>query len=308
MKTSTLNNHNLSLPEFPFQENEFEVRSKYIEANGQKFFLLESGKKEGRPLLLLHGFPEFSYAWKHQIAYFANQGYFVIAPDQRGYGRSSKPKSISDYSLDRLSEDVIAILDAYKFSKVDIIGHDWGGAVTYWTISKFPDRFTKACVLNLPHPTVMKRKILSDKSQRKKSMYILFFRIPWLPEFLLSRKNFRKLERSLTKTSIKGAFSSEEISIYKEAWSQPDCVRSMLNWYRAMTKNPPKLIRSRKIQVPTRIFWGEKDRFLSKEMALETLPLLSQGSVRFFPKATHWIHHEIPEILNPELLSFLNET
>ncbi|PKA17726.1 alpha/beta fold hydrolase [Leptospira haakeii] len=284
-----------------------EVRSKYIDANGQKFFLLESGPKDGKPLLLLHGFPEFSYAWKNQIGYFAELGYLVIAPDQRGYARSSKPKSISDYGLDILSEDIISILDTYGISKTDIIAHDWGGAVAYWTLSKFPERFRKACILNVPHPTIMKRKIISDKAQRKKSMYILFFRIPWLPEFLLSRLNFRKLERSLTKTSMKGAFSPEEISLYKEVWAIPGCIKSMLHWYRAAVKNPPKLIRTRKIKIPTRIFWGEKDRFLAKEMAEETLELFSDASVRFFSKGTHWIHHEIPEILNPELASFLLE-
>ncbi|TGL61000.1 alpha/beta fold hydrolase [Leptospira sarikeiensis] len=292
---------------FPFPSDFPEVRSKYLEANGQKFFILESGPKEGKPLLLLHGFPEFSYAWKNQIGYFAKLGYLVIAPDQRGYARSSKPKSISDYGLDNLSEDIISILDVYGISKTDIIAHDWGGAVAYWTLSKFPDRFRKACILNVPHPTIMKRKILSDKTQRKKSRYILFFRIPWLPEFLLSRSNYKKLERSLTKTSIKGAFSEEEIKLYKEAWSMPRCVKSMLHWYRAVVKNPPKLIRSRKIQVPTRIFWGEKDRFLEKEMAEETLTLFKEASVRFFSKGTHWIHHEIPDILNPELSSFLSE-
>ncbi len=295
-------------PNFPFPSDSPEVRYKYIEANGQKFFVMESGPINGKPLLLLHGFPEFSYAWKNQISYFAKKGYRVIAPDQRGYGRSSKPKSISEYNLDLLSSDVTAILDRYGIDQTDLIGHDWGGAVTYWAISKFPERFRKACILNVPHPTIMKRKILSDKIQRKKSMYILFFRIPWLPEFLLSRKNFLKLERSLTKTSQKGAFSKEKIDLYKEVWALPGTIKSMLHWYRAAVKNPPKLIRSRKILVPTRIFWGEKDRFLSKDMALETLSLLKEGSVRFFPKGTHWIHHEMPEELNQELFSFLNES
>lgn len=293
---------------FPFPSGSPEVRSKYVEANGQRFFVLESGPKDGRPLLLLHGFPEFSYAWKNQIPYFADKGYLVIAPDQRGYARSSKPKSKSEYNLDHLSEDVIAILDAYGFPQVDIVGHDWGGAVVYWVLSKFPNRFRRACILNVPHPTIMKRKLLSDKKQRKKSRYILFFQIPWLPEFLLSRRNYWKLSRSLTKTTTRReAFSEEEIELYKQAWAFPGALKSMLHWYRAMVSNPPKTIRSRKIQVPTRIFWGEKDRFLSKEMATETLDLLKEGSVKFFPKASHWIHHEIPEELNPELLAFLDQ-
>ncbi|RHX87805.1 alpha/beta fold hydrolase [Leptospira stimsonii] len=281
-------------------------RHQFISSGNIKLHVVTVGNPKNPPLLFLHGFPEFWYGWKNQIDFFLIQGYFLILPDLRGYAESGKPWFFSSYRISLLSFDIVSILDSLQIEKADCIAHDWGAAVIWNSLYENPERFRNVCILNMPHLETIKHTILNDKIQRKKTSYIFFFLLPLIPEYLLIRNKFRMLWNSLIKTSNKGSFSSEDFLHYRKAWSGFRTVRSMLNWYRAAIFFPPKLPKekNRKLPHPVKIFWGERDPFLKKEMGKDSLSFLENGEYQGF-SATHWLHHDIPEILNPSLYEFL---
>jgi epoxide hydrolase 4 len=209
-----------------------------------------AGPEDGPALLLLHGFPEFWYGWRKQIAPLAEAGFRVVVPDQRGYNLSSKPPAVRDYRLGELTADVIAIADRIGREKILLAGHDWGAGVAWNTAMRYPGRIEKLAILNVPHPAVMMRFLRTNPRQMLRSWYMLFFQIPMLPEFLFLRDGTRRLLR----TSRKGAFSPEDLERYREAWSQPGALTAMINWYRALPREMPYLAAAEsRVSVPTRI-------------------------------------------------------
>ncbi|MFL4972307.1 MAG: alpha/beta fold hydrolase [Microvirga sp.] len=114
--------------------------------------VVEAGPPEGRPAILLHGFPEFWYGWRHQLGALAAAGLRVVAPDQRGYNLSDKPKGLESYTLDCLAGDVVALADALGCDRVSLVGHDWGGLVAWWTAARHGERVERLAILNAPHP------------------------------------------------------------------------------------------------------------------------------------------------------------
>jgi pimeloyl-ACP methyl ester carboxylesterase len=276
-----------------------------ISTNGINLHVVQSGPKDGRLVILLHGFPEFWYGWRHQIPYLAEKGYRVWAPDQRGYNISDKPEGIRNYNLDLLAADVNGLIDASGREKVYLVGHDWGAVVAWWTTLKYPQHVQKLVILNAPHPAVSARTMRDDPEQRRRSRYFLFFQLPWLPEMLLRANNWRVTVESLIKTSAPDTFVEEDIEYYREAWSQPGAFTSMLNWYRAVFQARPKSLPSPHIRVPIRILWGARDPFIIREAAEMSLKFLDNGELFYFENATHWIQHEEAEDVNRHLSEFL---
>ncbi len=256
-------------------------------------------------MVLLHGFPEFWYGWQRQIEPLADAGFRVVVPDQRGYNQSSKPADVRDYRISELSADVLAIADQIGREKIFLAGHDWGAAVAWNTALRHPERVAKLAILNVPHPAVMLRALRTKPRQMLRSWYVLFFQIPALPEFLLSRNGFESCARTLEKTSRAGTFSAEDLARYREAWSQPGAMTAMVNWYRALLRDMPEpKSLTVKTRMPTRILWGAKDAFLLREMAAESLKYCDRGELFEFPETTHWIQHEEPARVNQLLIEF----
>lgn len=262
-----------------------------------------SGPKDGPVVVLLHGFPEFWYGWHRQIEPLAAAGFRVIVPDQRGYNLSSKPRGVASYALMQLVSDVIAIADQLGQQKVFLAGHDWGAAVAWSAALLHPQRIAKLAILNVPHPSVMRRYVYTRLPQTLRSWYIFFFQIPWLPEALLSAFNFRIATRALQGSSRPGTFSAEELAQYRAAWSQPGALTAMINWYRAAIRYRIPFP-DRTVRVPTRILWGERDRFLMAGMAHESLRYCANGELFTFAEASHWLQHEQPERISQLLLEF----
>ena len=154
-----------------------------VSANGSRFHIAEAG--DGPLVLMLHGFPEFWYGWRHQIGPLAEAGLRVIVPDQRGYGRSDRPQGISAYHLDRLAGDVLALADAYGFATFRLVGHDWGGLVAWWVASHHPERIERLAILNAPHPGIVGAYMRHHPGQWMRSVYVGLFQLPNLPERLL---------------------------------------------------------------------------------------------------------------------------
>ena len=263
----------------------------------------EAGPGTGPPTLLLHGFPEFWYGWRHQIGPLAGAGLRVVVPDQRGYGLSDKPQEIGAYHLDRLASDVLALIDACGLPTVRLVGHDWGGLVAWWVASHHPDRITRLAILNAPHPGIVGAYMRHHPGQWLRSAYVGLFQIPRLPERLLTADRCRALRHALTSTSRPGAFAAADLDRYVEAWLRPGAMTAMLNWYRALVRlpraEPPR------VRVPTLVLWGERDTALQSGLAEASLAFCDEGRLKAYPRASHWLAHEEPASVNAELTRFL---
>ena len=282
---------------------------RHLQANGVRLHVVLAGPEDGPLVVLLHGFPEFWYGWRRQIHALAAAGFRVAVPDQRGYHLSEKPRGIGAYDLPRLAGDVLGLLDALGRRQACVAGHDWGGAVAWHLAEHHPDRVERLAVLNVPHPYVMHRALLTSPAQRRKSKYIFFFQLPWLPEWRLRRDGCAALTWVLTRTSRPGTFTAEDFAHYRAAWTRPGALTAMLHWYRAafwraLLHSPARP----RITVPTRLIWGAQDFALGREMARPSIDLCADGDLVFIEEATHWVQHEEPGRVNDLLLGFFEPT
>ena len=262
-----------------------------------------SGPADGPVVILLHGFPEFWYSWHQQIEPLASSGFRVIVPDQRGYNLSSKPRGAANYALSHLTSDVLAIADHLGAEKFFLAGHDWGAAVAWSVALLHPQRIAKLAILNVPHPSVMRRYLASSRRQIRRSWYMFFFQLPFLPEDAFTIFNYRLGVRSLVRSSRPNTFSSEDLAQYRSAWSQPHALTSMINWYRAAFRYRTKFPDST-VHVPTRILWGERDAFLLADMAQDSLRYCDSAELYTFANASHWLQHEEPARVSQLLIDF----
>jgi pimeloyl-ACP methyl ester carboxylesterase len=284
----------------------WQPRHVWIEHGGVRLHALEDGPPGGPLVLLLHGFPEFSGAWRHQAPALARAGFHVVALDQRGYALSDKPSNASAYSIDTLAADVLAAADAYGAARCHVAGHDWGGAVAWWLAIQTPERIARAAILNAPHPAAFARLIRRSPRQVLRSAYMLVFQVPWLPEWLASRNGMQAAVDALRGSSRPGTFDDAAIEAYRDAWRQPGAWTGMINWYRAAFRRPPLVRGSTRTGVPVLLLWGDQDRFLDSRLASESVAYCADGRLVRLPRATHWLQHEAPDIVNRELLTFFS--
>jgi len=275
--------------------------------DGVRLHYVEAG--EGPLVLLLHGFPAFWYAWRDQIPALAAAGYRVVAPDMRGYNLSEKPPGVISYRVEALTADVAALIRHLGVEWATVVGHDWGGAVA-WQLPVFhPEVVERLAVLNAPHPGALLRE-LRTLEQLRRSWYIAFFQLPWLPELALRAGDAALLRRLLRQDPVRpGAFDDADIQRYVDALMQPGAATATLNYYRALVqRNPLELSRQlqQPVAVPTLLIWGQQDRFLG--------PRLTEGLARWVPDlrieriadAGHWVMADAPERVNELLLAFLH--
>ena len=166
----------------------------------------EAGPADGPLVVLLHGFPEFWYGWRHQIGALAAAGYRVLAPDQRGYHLSDRPRGLDAYAVDRLAADVIGLIAARGRDTATVVGHDWGAGVAWWLALRHPSWLERMAILNVPHPAVLLRHLRRDPTQWLRSWYILFFQLPRLPEALLRANDYAGMARGLRRSAQAGTF------------------------------------------------------------------------------------------------------
>ncbi len=281
------------------------MNHQYIKTNDISLHVVQAGPVDGPLVILLHGFPEFWYGWRQQIAALTEAGYRVWVPDQRGYNLSDKPAGLENYTLDLLAKDVVGLIEPAGEETAVVVGHDWGANVAWWLAAKHPERLSKMVALNVPHWAVMARQLRQNKAQRRKSWYIFFFQLPWLPEALLRRNNWALAARALQESSRPGTFSAADLEKYRQAWSQSGAMTGMINWYRAVIRRQPTQRPDSRIRVPTLLIWGAQDRFLGQELAQPSVDLCENGRLALIPEASHWVQHEEPEQVNQLLLDFL---
>jgi pimeloyl-ACP methyl ester carboxylesterase len=241
-----------------------------------------AGDPANPPIILLHGFPESHRTWRHIIPDLA-QDHFVLAPDQRGFARSSKPADVSDYTPDKIVGDLLALANRFDIDRFTLVGHDWGGAIAWMAALQYPDRVRKLVIINAPHPFVMQKTLFDDMAQREASQYIRAFRNPDLERHIESIGLSAFFDGSFMKHTDFEKIADEK-PVYLDQWGQPGAMTAMLNWYRAsaiqvpaMDENParPAFLDAPfpPLKVPTLVIWGLGDKALlpSQLEGLETL-------------------------------------
>ncbi len=280
-------------------------RENMLTVNGVRLHVVEAGEPDAPLLLLVHGFPEFWWGWRHQISTLAASGYHVVAPDMRGYNRSEVPQGVDAYQLDILAEDVIALADAYGADRFHLVGHDWGGVVSWWVAARHPGRLNRLVVLDAPHPGTWLSQALKHPTQVLRSTYAAFFQFPSVPEAVLGSFNSAALRAMMRRTARAGTFTTADLDRYSTAWSQPGSLTGMLNYYRALFRRKEGL--SARIEPPTLILWGENDVALELHIAERALELCGDGRLVVIEGASHWLHLEQPDRINAELVDFLGK-
>ena len=280
------------------------IEFKYIDTNGITLHVALAGPEDGELVILLHGFPEFWYGWRNQIDALVRSGYRVAVPDQRGYNKSDKPAGRKAYTIDILAQDIAGLIKSMDREDAFIIGHDWGGAVGWHLAATHPEVVRGFIAVNIPHMGVFPRVLLQAPSQLIRSIYMAFFQLPILPERLMRTKDFEHMAKGIRRTGRAGAFTAGALESYKSAWREPGALSGMLNWYRALPFSINK-INTDRINVPVKIIWGDKDPFLSKKLAAESLKFTDTREVTWVHGATHWVHLEEPHTVNREIFTFI---
>jgi pimeloyl-ACP methyl ester carboxylesterase len=272
---------------------------------GIRLHYVEAGS--GPLVVLLHGFPEFWYSWRHQIEPLAAAGYRVVAPDMRGYNLSSRPQGWRDYDLRLLAGDIAGLVRALGEESCFLAGHDWGAAVAYGVAMYQPQVVRRLAILNVPHPVRMLEGFRTAR-QLRKSWYMFFFQIPRLPERLFEREDFSFAKRSLRADS-KGAFTDDDLDRYVEAWSQPGALTGMINYYRAALRRSLRGIAAQlqPIECETLVIWGMQDRHLGSELADPPREWVPHVRLERIEQATHWVQHDAPERVNALLVEHFGD-
>jgi epoxide hydrolase 4 len=278
--------------------------SRFVPVNGVKLHVREFGPAAGRPVLLLHGFPEFWWGWREQFGPLADAGFRVWAPDQRGYNLSDRPQGIAAYTQDVLADDAAGLLEAMG-GRAALVGHDWGAAIAWRVAVRYPYLVSRLVAMDVPHPAVMDAALRHDLRQLHRSWYVFAIQAPWLPERRLQADGFRRLIRNLRSGAKAGSFDEAEIEEYRRAWSQPGALHAMLSWYRAAVRRRAAPFAAPRVTVPALVVWGAEDQYVLPYLAERSAELCDDARLEILPGATHWLHHEEPEAVNRLLLEFL---
>ena len=281
------------------------IEHRYADLGDVRLHYVEAG--EGPLVVLLHGFPQFWYMWRFQIPALAGAGFRVVAPDMRGYNLSEKPRGVRSYRVELLARDVERLILACGEESAAVVGHDWGAAVAWVTGMMHPERVKRLGIHNVPHPERFARGLLRP-AQLLRSSYMFFFQIPHLPEKVLAAGDFASLRHALRNEPMhSGVFTDEDIELYVEALARPGVLTAALNYYRALFRRNPLKARAllRKIEVPVMVIWGERDRFLGKELAEPDPSWVPDLRVERLPDASHFVAEDRPDEVNTLLIEFL---
>jgi pimeloyl-ACP methyl ester carboxylesterase len=274
-------------------------------ANGIDFELAEAGSGD-RLALCLHGFPELNASWRYQMPMLAARGWRVWAPNLRGYGMTTRPDGVAAYHLDRLVEDVAALIDASGAKEVMLVAHDWG-AIIAWTFAIRRIRpISRLVIMNVPHPYVFRREIKRWR-QIRPSWYAFFFQLPWLPERALARNDAAGIRRAFLNMAIdKSRFPPALLDVYAAAALRPGALTAMINYYRSAGRTGSYFNNGDgRVDVPVLMIWGEEDTALNIHCTEGTEDYCADFRLERLPGVSHWVQQEAPERVNAILADWL---
>lgn len=273
------------------------IQFEYLATNNIRVHTALAGPIDGKPVFLLHGFPEAWFGWENQIAPLVEAGFRVIVPDQRGYNLSDKPRGVSNYKMDLLGDDILGLADQLGYEDFYLAGHDFGAMVSWSLALRVPQRIKRLVIANVPHPAVFKTYLKSHPAQMLKSWYAIFFQIPGLPERFVRANKWQFLI-----SAMPDDLSKEEQNRYRQAWSQPGAITGMINWYRATFSSSSPARVENTIKPSTLIIWGKQDPHLSHQMAPLSLEYCQDGQLVMIDDATHWVQHDKAEQVSQLLI------
>lgn len=269
-----------------------------LAGDGVTLAVLDEG--EGTPVLLLHGFPDSSHLWRHQIPALTAAGFRAIAPDLRGFGQSDRPEGVEDYRVTRSVADLVAVLDALGLERAHVVGHDWGAAVAWALASFVPERVDRLVALSVGHPAAQGRRSIE---QREKGWYQLLFQFTGVAEELVAREDWR-----LFRQFLRGA---GDLDRYLSDLARPGALTAGMNWYRANLGPQMELAPRRSVPPVTATtlgLWSTGDNYVLEEGMLRSAELVS-GPWRYerIEDASHWMQLDAPERVNELILEFLDD-
>jgi epoxide hydrolase 4 len=286
------------------------IRHGYAQIGGVRLHYAERGRG-GRLVILLHGFPECWYSWRHQLMALGER-YTVVAPDMRGYNLSDKPARVEDYKINVLVDDVLGLIRHFGQQQAAIVGHDWGAGVSWAVAQAHPEYVWKHVAMQVPPMAAWRANITLRQALR--SWYMLFFQLPRVPEWLMSARDYAFVERIFKKTVARpGTFTDADISVYKKALSEPGALSAAVNYYRANAfslfvkrRSEQTELSDGRIRVPTLFIYGEKDHAIVPETVRDVRAYVDAPyrEVRI-KESAHWVQNEAVEEVNAALHSFL---
>jgi len=291
------------------------IRHDYAQVGEVRLHYAECGRGE-RLVLLLHGFPECWYSWRHQLTTLGGEHFRVVAPDLRGYNLSDKPARVEDYRMEKLVGDVLGLIDHFGARDAAIVGHDWGAAIAWAVAARHPERVWKLAALQVPPLPVWFANM--TVKQALSSWYMLFFQLPYVPEWRLSLNDFAGLDGMFKKTARPGTFTDTDLAIYKNALRQKSeatnttALTAAINYYRAnvfanLSRSGDKAkARGARIRVPTLFIYGERDFAIVPESVRDVGKHIDAPYRELrLANSNHWVQQESPAEVNAALLSFL---
>jgi len=284
------------------------IEHEFVTAGGLRFHVATCGEGE-RLALCLHGFPECWYSWRHQMPLLAELGYRVWAPDLRGYGESERPAGPAEYAIERLIDDVAALIDASGARSTTLIAHDWGAIIAWYFAIRRVRPLSRLVIMNVPHPFASLPAVRTWK-QFMRSWYVLFFQLPWLPERLLGARDQRAIGEVFRRSCVNPEhFPDTVLEVFRRSAARPGALSAMLNYYRAFIRGGgarrQNRLGPRMIETPTLMLWGEQDVALTLETTYGTEAFVSDLTLRILPEASHWVQQDAPETVNRMLRAWL---
>lgn len=288
------------------------LRHETVQVNGIQMHYVTAGS--GPLLLLLHGFPEFWWSWRHQIERFRDH-FTVVAPDLRGYNDTDKPAW--GYEVDVLLADIVELMRVLGFHRAVVAGHHWGGVLAWGLAIHYPYRVERLIVLNAPHPGLVKRSLCVGSSHTLRSLATLLVQVPWLPEALFQANDYALVSWLLRgRAAQKEPFTDDLIETYKDAISKPGALKAALTWYRGagsfreLFYGFPVLRllngKSSCIEAPTLLLWGEKHRDQDVALTYGTERYVTNLHLRCIPNCSLRILHEKPDLVSQYMAAFLD--
>lgn len=288
-----------------------EIRSERIRANGLDFHVNTCGEGD-RLALCLHGFPEIGYTWRHQLPLLASLGYRVWAPDLRGFGQTDKPRGVKQYAVEHLVDDAAALIDASGTKETLLLAHDWGVMIAS-QIAFHRVRPLERLVLFNGAAIGMQAETGFSLRALKRTFYVVFFQLPFLPERLLAAGNYRAIRESFTgrMAGRPERITREDVRVFREAMARPGALTGGINYYRAQIRGGGfRRIMARgfpTIETPTLILWGENDPVLIPSTIARAEERIEEVTMRFLPGVGHWVQQEAPEEVNEMLAAWLRD-
>lgn len=287
------------------EELGIDLESQRVDVGAISLHVVFAGPKDGAPAVLLHGFPELWYIWRHQMAALARAGFRVAAPDLRGYNRSDKPSGAENYTQADYAADVVGLLDAMGWEKVHLAAHDVGAGVAWRLIFEQPERLHRAMVFNVGHPNAWASARPEDDAQTI-SWFRQAFQLPVLPELLFRSFDWWLPSYYLRNTAVRPIFDGQDMEVLKSAWARENAIATMINSYRAPWPGAPKgLTEDGAPAMPVRLLYGNHDAFIPRASAELTQRYLAHGAVEYWD-ASHWMLNEQPAATSQRIIEFFS--